>query len=56
MRLVILWVHIVAAMVWVGGAAYQVHVLMPAARRGAAAVFAETARRARPVTCRTALS
>ena len=50
MRVVILWVHVVAAMVWVGGVAYQAHVLMPAARRGAAAVFAEAARRARPVT------
>jgi len=49
-RLVILWVHIVAAVVWIGGVAYQTHVLMPAARRGAAAVFAEAARRARPVT------
>ncbi len=50
MRLVILWVHVAAAVVWVGGVAYQTHVLMPAARRGAAAVFAEAARRARPVT------
>ena len=50
MRVVILWVHVVAAMVWVGGVAYQAHVLMPAARRGGAALFAEAARRARPVT------
>ena len=50
MRLVILWVHIVAAVVWIGGVAYQTHVLMPAARRGAAAVFADAARRGRPVT------
>jgi uncharacterized membrane protein len=49
-RVVILWVHVVAAMVWVGGVAYQAHVLMPAARRGGAALFAEAARRARPVT------
>jgi uncharacterized membrane protein len=49
-RVVILWVHVVAAMVWVGGVAYQAHVLMPAARRGAAAVFADAARRARPAT------
>jgi uncharacterized membrane protein len=39
-----------AAMVWIGGLAYQAHVLLPAARRGAVAVFAEAARRARPVT------
>ena len=50
MRLVILWVHVVAAVVWVGGVAYQLHVLMPAARRGGAAAFAEAARRARPIT------
>jgi uncharacterized membrane protein len=49
-RVVILWVHVVAAMVWVGGVAYQAHVLMPAARRGGAVLFAEAARRARPVT------
>jgi uncharacterized membrane protein len=49
-RVVILWVHVVAAVVWVGGLAYQAHVLMPAARRGAAAVFADAARRARPAT------
>ena len=50
MRVVVLWVHVVAAAVWVGGLAYQTHVLLPAARRGGAAVFAEAARRARPVT------
>ena len=50
MRLVVLWVHVVAAVVWVGGLAYQTHVLLPAARRGGAATFAEAARRARPVT------
>ena len=49
-RVVVLWVHVVAAVVWVGGLAYQAHVLMPAARRGGAALFAEAARRARPVT------
>jgi putative copper resistance protein D len=49
-RVVILWVHVVAAAVWVGGLAYQTHVLLPAARRGGAAVFAEAARRARPIT------
>ena len=50
MRVVILWVHVVAAVVWVGGVAYQLNVLMPSARRGGAAVFAEAARRARPIT------
>jgi uncharacterized membrane protein len=34
----------------VGGLAYQAHVLLPAARRGTVATFADAARRARPVT------
>ena len=50
MRLAILYLHVVAAVIWVGGLAYQAHVLLPAARRGAVAPFAEAARRARPVT------
>jgi uncharacterized membrane protein len=49
-RLVILWLHVVSAVVWVGGLAYQAHVLLPSARRGEVAPFAEAARRARPVT------
>ena len=50
MRLVLLWVHVVSAVVWVGGLAYQSHVLLPLARRGEVAMFAEAARRARPMT------
>lgn len=50
MRLVLLWVHVVSAVVWVGGLAYQSHVLLPLARRGEVATFAEGALRARPVT------
>jgi len=50
LRLLVLWVHLVGAMVWIGGVAYQAHVLLPAARRGAAAAFADATRRARPVT------
>jgi len=49
-RLLLLWVHVVSAVVWVGGLAYQSHVLLPLARRGEVATFAEAARRARPVT------
>ena len=45
-----LWVHLVGAVVWIGGLAYQTHVLLPAARRGDPRPFAEAARRARPVT------
>lgn len=50
MTLVVLWLHVVSAVVWVGGLAYQSHVLLPLARRGEVATFAEAARRARPVT------
>jgi len=48
--LAVLWLHVVSAVVWVGGLAYQSHVLLPLARRGEVATFAEAARRARPVT------
>jgi uncharacterized membrane protein len=50
MRLIILYLHVVSVVIWVGGLAYQAHVLLPAARRGAVAPFADAARRARPVT------
>lgn len=50
MRLAVLYLHLLGAVIWIGGLAYQVHVLLPAARRGAAASFADAARRARPVT------
>jgi len=49
-RLVVLWVHLAGAAVWIGGLAYQTHVLLPAARRGDARPFADAARRARPAT------
>jgi uncharacterized membrane protein len=50
MRLAVLYLHVLGAVVWIGGLAYQVHVLLPAARRGAVAPLADAARRARPVT------
>jgi uncharacterized membrane protein len=50
MRLAIVYLHVLGVVVWIGGLVYQLHVLLPAARRGAAAPFAEAARRARPVT------
>jgi uncharacterized membrane protein len=50
MRLAILYLHVIAAVVWIGGLAYQAHVLLPAARRGELAPFATAARRARPIT------
>ena len=48
--MLVLWVHLVGAVVWIGGLAYQTHVLLPAARRGDPRLFAEAARRARPAT------
>ena len=50
MRLALVYLHVVAATIWVGGLAYQTHVLLPPARRGAVAPFAASARRARPLT------
>jgi uncharacterized membrane protein len=50
MRLAILYLHVLGAVVWIGGLAYQSHALLPAARRGAVGAFVEAARRARPVT------
>jgi uncharacterized membrane protein len=49
-RLLLLWVHVVSAVVWIGGVAWQSHALLPLARRGQAAAFADAASRARPVT------
>ncbi|PYN25198.1 MAG: hypothetical protein DMD99_09150 [Candidatus Rokuibacteriota bacterium] len=48
--LLVLWLHLLGVVVWVGGLMYQAHVLLPAARRGGAAPFAEVLRRGRPVT------
>jgi uncharacterized membrane protein len=41
---------LLGVVIWIGGVMYQAHVLLPAARRGQVAAFAEAARRARPVT------
>ena len=46
--LVTLWLHVLGVIVWIGGLVYQAHVLLPAARRGDVAPFADAARRARP--------
>jgi uncharacterized membrane protein len=50
LQLVVLWLHVVSAVVWIGGLAYQTHVVLPAARRSDLAAFADAAQRARPVT------
>jgi uncharacterized membrane protein len=50
LALVVVWLHVIGVVVWIGGVMYQAHVLMPAARAGAVAVFADNARRARPAT------
>ncbi len=46
--LLALWLHVLGVVVWVGGLVCQAHVLLPAARRGDVALFAEAACRARP--------
>lgn len=45
MRLLVLWLHVLGAIVWLGGLAYQAHGLLPAARRGEVAAFAAAAAR-----------
>jgi putative copper export protein len=50
MRLVALWMHVLGVTTWIGGLAWQAHVLAPLARRGELGVFAAAARRARPAT------
>jgi uncharacterized membrane protein len=50
MALVPIWLHVLGVVIWIGGVAWQAHVLAPMARRGETRVFAEAARRARPVT------
>jgi putative copper export protein len=47
--LVSVWLHLLGVVVWIGGLGYQTHALGPAARRGDAVVFADAARRGRPV-------
>ena len=48
LALVVLWLHLLGVVVWIGGLMYQAHVLLPAARRDGAGAFAEAARRGRP--------
>jgi uncharacterized membrane protein len=50
MRLVPVWLHVFGVVIWIGGLAWQAHVLAPMARRGDPRVFADAARRARPIT------
>jgi uncharacterized membrane protein len=49
LTLVVLWLHVVGVVLWLGAVMYQAHVLLPLARRGDAATFAEAARRQRPI-------
>ena len=47
--LLALWAHLLGMVVWLGGVLYQAHILLPMARRGGAATFADAARRQRPI-------
>ena len=49
MNLLILWLHVLGVVAWMGGVMYQAHVLLPLARRGAVATVAEAAGRGRIV-------
>ena len=50
LALAVVFLHVLGVVVWIGGVICQAHVLLPPARRLGAAVFAEAAVRARPVT------
>lgn len=50
MALVVVWLHVLGVVIWIGGVAWQAHVLAPMARGGEPRVFADAARRARPIT------
>ena len=50
LALLVLWLHVLSVVVWVGGLMYQAHVLLPAARRGdGAGTLADVLRRGRTV-------
>lgn len=44
-----LWLHVLGVVVWLGAVMYQAHVLLPLARRGDVATFAEAATRQRAI-------
>jgi uncharacterized membrane protein len=46
--LLVVWLHVLAVVAWLGGVIYQAHALAPAARRGRPAPFADAAARGRP--------
>jgi putative copper export protein len=50
MTLIPIWLHVLGVITWLGGLAWQAHVLAPLARRGELRLFAAATRRARPVT------
>jgi putative copper export protein len=49
LALLVVWLHVLSVVVWVGGLMYQAHVLLPSARRGGAGALADVLRRGRPV-------
>lgn len=50
LALAVVFVHVLGVVMWIGGTMYQAHVLLPAARGGGVAAFADAAVRARPAT------
>ena len=49
MALLVLGLHVLGVVAWIGGVLYQAHVVLPAARAGHLEVFVDAARRARLV-------
>jgi uncharacterized membrane protein len=50
LALVVVYLHVLGVVVWIGGTLHQAHVELPVARRAGAGALAEAAARARPVT------
>jgi uncharacterized membrane protein len=48
--LLVVWLHVAAVVVWIGGVLYQLVALLPAARADHAGAMLDVARRARPIT------
>lgn len=50
MTLLVVWLHVAAVVVWIGGVLYQFVALRPLARTEGASALLDVARRARPLT------
>lgn len=49
LALLVVWLHVVGVVVWMGGLMYQAHALLPSVRKGGAAAVADAVARGRIV-------